>query len=74
VVALSHVVDEDDGEAEVALEPTEVAEEARDLRCAVFVEGVEAHQGVEEEELWTEPVEGGLKPVSMVFEVEPGRA
>ena len=48
--ALAHVVDDGDGDVVLSLQVTEQAEEAGDVGCAVLVEAVQAHEGVEQEQ------------------------
>jgi len=51
VCSLSGVMDDDHGEAEETLEFAEVGEDRGDIGRSVFVDAVQANEGVEEEEL-----------------------
>lgn len=68
--ALGHVVDESDGEGVATVEFAEEAEQAGDVGGTVFVETVEAHDGIEEEESGPERGEGGVECAPVVVEVE----
>jgi hypothetical protein len=56
---LAHVVHDDDGDIEAALQLAEVAEQGGDVSGAVFVEAVQSHERVEQQELRAQVLEGG---------------
>lgn len=69
--ALAHVVDDEDRDRVLALHLAEEAEERGDVGAAVFVEAVESHQGIEQEELRTASREGPRETLLIGREIEP---
>jgi hypothetical protein len=72
--AFGHVVDEDDGEVVAAVEFAQEPEETGDIGCAVLIEAMKADEGIEDEELGLEGLEGVVQgdPVALEIEAEAG--
>lgn len=68
--ALAHVVDEHDGDAKLALEPTQEAEQGRDIRAAVLIDAVEPDERIEDEQPRTVGVDHVGEALLIVSEVE----
>jgi hypothetical protein len=68
--ALAGMVDEDDGGLMVALQTTQVVEQRSHLGGDVFVDAMEADEGVEDEEGWTQDPDGVIEALAISVEVE----
>lgn len=68
---LSSVVDESDGELELALQVAEETQEAGDFGGVVFIDAVKADEGVEQEELGLKFSDGVGEGGSVIGQVEP---
>ena len=68
--ALADVVDDGDGGGVFTLEVSELTEEGRDVGGAVFVEMMEAHEGIEQDEPGLEALQGGVQTNQIVRGVE----
>ena len=64
------MVDEQDGGLEAALEIAQEAEDRGDIGDGVFVDAVEAHQRVEDEQPRLDPLDGLLQVLAVVAVVE----
>jgi hypothetical protein len=62
---------DDDGEGMLALEGTQVGEQSGDVAGAIFVEAMQAHEGVEQKERGPMPAYGLGEAVLVALEVEP---
>lgn len=71
--ALSGVMDERDSGVKVTLEVAQVGEERSDLGGGVFVDAMQAHEGIEHEQFRLQPGDGGGQRLSIVVAVEPQR-
>jgi len=67
---LAGVVGDDDGEVEFTLERAQVGEEGGDIAGAVFVDAMEAHEGVEHEQSRPEPAHGVGESRLIALEIE----
>jgi hypothetical protein len=70
---LADVVDEDDGDAVGALELAEIGEEAGHFLSVVLVQGMEAHEWVEEEQAGVERLDRRREPSTLERVVEAER-
>jgi hypothetical protein len=68
--ALADVMDEDDGDVEVALDLAQRAEELSDLARRILVERMKAHQGIEEEEARPELGESRTEALEILAAIE----
>lgn len=68
---LSGVVDEDDGEMELALKLSEVSEDGSDVRGEILVDSVEPDKRVEKQELGPDAFEGIDETFLVELGVEP---
>ncbi len=57
------MVDERNSRTALALQETEIAEQCGNLAGGVFVDGMQADQGVEDEKSWAVKQESGLEPL-----------
>lgn len=73
VSSFSGVVNDDDGQLKQTLEFTEVSQNGGDIGRRIFVDTVEAHEGVEEQEAWSQLLDCMPKPVLILASVEPER-
>jgi hypothetical protein len=63
-------VDEGDGEVVAAVEFAQEPQEAGDIGCAVLIEAMKADEGIEDEELGLEGLEGVVQGDSVALEIE----
>ena len=70
---LAHVVDDEDGDGMAALHLADKSEEGRDVRAAVFVQTVQSHQGVEQQELRAQTRERCVESLLIGLEIESDR-
>ena len=70
LAAFAGVVDEDDGEREVALQVAQVGEQGRDLGRGIFVDAMKPDEGVEDEQDRTERVDRRLQLRTVFDEIE----
>jgi hypothetical protein len=59
--ALAGMVDEEDGAVEVALEVARIGEQGGDLGGGIFIEAMQAHKGIEDEERGAQGLDGGAQ-------------
>ncbi len=71
--ALSGVMDEGDGSVKVTLQVAQVSEERSDLGGGVFVDAMQANEGIEHEQFRLQLGDGGGQRLSIVVAVEPQR-
>jgi hypothetical protein len=64
------VVDDGDGGLVLALQEAQPAEQSGDFGGAIFIDAVEAHQGVEQDEGRSELGEGGVETGLVLSRVE----
>ena len=71
--ALGHVVDEDQSELIAAVDGAQKAEQGRDIRGAVFIEGMESDQGVQQQECGADALHGVVESelVALGIEAQP---
>ena len=68
--ALGHVVDEDDGDIMLTIELAQEAEQPGDVGGTVFVQAVEPHERIEQQQLGLQGGEGVVQGVSVLLQVE----
>jgi hypothetical protein len=68
---LARVVDDDERQLEGSLEIAEVSQEPGDVLARVLVAGVQAHQGIEDEEAGPQAGDGGPEAQLIPLGVEP---
>src|SRR5271166_3873864 len=68
--ALAGMVDEGDGGVVVALQGAQIGQERRDLTGDVLIDGVQAHKGVENEELGLQVSDGSLQGLLVFSAIE----
>jgi hypothetical protein len=69
--ALAHVVDDGDGGVVFALQMPQEAEQRGHFAGTVFVDLVQAHERVEQNQPWPQGSEGGVETALVVLGVEP---
>jgi hypothetical protein len=70
---LARVMDDDDGEIELALQSPEISEEGRDIAGVVFVDPVQADEGVEEQQARPQLAHGLEEATLIAIQIEAQR-
>jgi len=72
--ALAGMVDEEDGAVELTLEVAQIGEQGGDLGGGIFVEAMQAHEGIEAEERGAQGLDGGAQArlIAGVIQAEAG--
>jgi hypothetical protein len=69
--ALAHVVDDENRDGVTALHLAQETEQSRDIGAAVFVQAMESHQGIEQQELGPPAGERRIEALLVALQIEP---